>query len=342
MTLGLVDEAIKAGASQAAVCRTAGISPRSLQRWRKAGIGDDNRAGPLTAPTNKLSPEERQELLSILNSPEFRELSPWQIVAKLADRGQFIASEATMYRVLREEGMQNHREPSREPTKRHRPDELVATGPNQVWSWDITYLLTPVRGAYYYAYLVTDVFSRKVVARRISDRECGEIAAQMIEEACAREGVSREQLVIHSDNGSPMKSATLLAMLLMLGVATSFSRPSVSNDNPYSEALFRTVKYRPQYPKGPFASLEAAQAWFAWFVDWYNNEHQHSGIGFVTPTQRHRGEDRAILENRKAVYAAAKARHPERWSGQTRAWERCDEVRLNPVPSSEATAENAA
>ncbi len=342
MILGLVHEAVTAGASQAAACKVAGISTRSLQRWRKAGISDDKRTGPKTAPGNKLSAEERRELRSILTSPEFRDLSPWQIVARLADRGRYVASESTMYRVLREEKMQKHREISREPTRRSRPKELVATRPNQVWSWDITYLLSPVRGSFYYAYMVTDIFSRKVVAHTVTDRESGEIAARMLEEACKREGVRRDQLIIHSDNGAPMKSATLLATLFMLGVATSFSRPRVSNDNPYSEALFRTVKYRPEYPKGPFKSLEAAQGWFDRFIRWYNEEHLHSAIGFVTPGQRHRGEDVAILENRKRVYAAAKNRRPERWTGQTRNWSRVEEVRLNPDPQTATAATESA
>jgi len=333
MILGLVADAVAFGASQEAACDVLEITERALQRWRKQGIGDDNRAGPRTTPGNKLSKKERRETLAILSSERFRDLSPWQVVPALADDGQYVASESTMYRILREEKMQNHREPSREPHKRHRPDELVATAPNQVWSWDITYLASPVRGAFFYAYVIIDVFSRKIVGHEVHDRECGEFAAQLIDEACLREGVDRDRLVIHSDNGSPMKSATLLATLLNLGVATSFSRPSVSNDNPYSESLFRTTKYRPEYPKGPFVSLEAAREWFLWFVGWYNTQHRHSGIRFVTPDERHRGVDVAILDNRRAVYAAAKIRHPERWTGKTRDWSHVDEVRLNPEPA---------
>jgi len=245
-----------------------------------------------------------------------------------------------MYRILHEEKLQKHRERRREPSKPYRPRELVATASNQVWSWDITYLRSPVRGAFYYAYVVMDVFSRKIVASAVHDRECGDIAARLMEAACIREGVARDQLVIHSDNGSAMKSATLLAMLLSLGVATSFSRPSVSNDNPFSESLFGTAKSCPLYPKGPFGSLQDAREWFERFVVWYNTKHQHSGISFVTPAERHRGLDIQILENRKAVYADAKAMHPERWSGKTRNWSRIEKVRLNPRP--EGTDWNAA
>lgn len=336
MILGAIHEAVEHGASESRSCEVVGLSSRTLQRWRAQSIGEDNRAGPKTAPANKLSEEERQQVLSILNSEEFRDLSPWQVVPKLADQGMYVASEATMYRVLHEADLQKHRERSREPQKRHRPKELVATGPNQVWSWDITYLRSPIRGAFFYLYMVTDVFSRKIVARAVHDCECGELASLLLEEACRREGVDRDQLVIHSDNGGPLKSATLLATLLVLGVATSFSRPSVSNDNPFSESTFRTLKYRPEYPRGPFASLEAAREWVDWFVGWYNTEHQHSAIRFVTPEQRHRGQDAKILEQRRRVYAAAKARRPQRWTGRSRNWSRVEEVRLNPDPGARA------
>lgn len=333
MILGLVTEAVEAGARQRKVCELLEISPKTLQRWRSRGIGDDNRAGPKTTPINKIPAKERQEILTVLNGEEFRNVSPWQIVPELADRNVYLCSEATMYRILHEANMQKHRERSKEPQKRHRPAELVATAPNQVWSWDITYMGSPVRGVFYYAYVVVDVFSRKIVAREVYDRECGLLAAALITEACVREGISENQLTIHSDNGGPMKGATLLATLFALGVAASFSRPSVSDDNPYSEALFRTLKFRPEYPKGPFASLDAARAWLDWFATWYNTQHRHSGIRFVTPDQRHQRTDLAILEKRKAVYMAAKARHPERWSGKTRNWSYIDVVRLNPKPT---------
>ena len=150
---------------------------------------------------------------------------------------------------------------------------------------------------------------------------------------CEREGVRRDQLVIHSDNGAPMKAATLLAFLQAIGVVPSFSRPSVSNDNPYSESLFRTTKYRPEYPRKPFESIEHARRWATWFVDWYNTEHRHSSIKFVTPKQRHLGEDVTILAKRAALYAEARARHPGRWTGQTRSWNHVEKVILNPAPS---------
>ena len=229
-----------------------------------------------------------------------------------------------------------HRAASRPPQAR-RPHELMATAPNQVWSWDITYLKSPIRGQFVHLYLVVDVFSRKIVGAAVHETENSEHAAELIAQACRIEGIDPGQLALHSDNGSPMKGATLLATLQRLGVVPSFSRPRVSDDNPFSEALFRTVKYRPEYPSGPFESLEAARAWVCGLVDWYNHEHLHSGISFVAPAERHAGRDQAILERRRAVYEAARARHPERWSGPIRAWSRIEVVRLNPAASSPST-----
>jgi transposase InsO family protein len=206
----------------------------------------------------------------------------------------------------------------------------VATGPNQIWTWDITYLATPVRGAFFYLYLILDLFSRKIVGWEVHAEESALHAAQWFRLAYLREEVDGDALTLHSDNGAPMKGATMLATLQRLGVVPSFSRPAVSNDNPYSEALFRTLKYTPAYPEGPFASLEAARAWVARFVPWYNEQHRHSAIRFVTPGQRHRGEEVEVLRQRAAVYEAAKAQHPLRWSGNIRNWQPVGPVSLNP------------
>ncbi len=328
MTTRLIEEAVAAGARLSEACATAGISARTLQRWR-AGPGEDMRCGPHTEPANKLSAAERQHVLDVANSPTFRELSPKQIVPRLADEGKYIAAESTIYRVLREAGQLAHRGPTKAPV-RHRPIPYVATGPNQVWSWDITYLKAPVAGTFFYLYLVTDVWSRKIVGLSVHDRECNELAAALIESACKVEGIEPGNLVLHSDNGGPMKGATMLTTLQRLGVVASFSRPSVSNDNPYSEALFRTMKYRPVYPRGPFASLDSARQWAIGFVLWYNTEHLHSGICFVTPMDRHCGRDPEILRKRDLVYQAARRRRPARWSGSTRDWTPVGEVYLNP------------
>ena len=318
-----------AGARQTKACETLGLDARTIQRWRRQGIGDDRRTGPRSEPANKLTDGERREVLEVVNRPEFRDLSPKQIVPRLADRGIYLASESTIYRLLRKEGQMAHRTASRPPMRR-RPKEFVASSPNQVWSWDITYLRSPIRGEFFYLYLVVDIFSRKIVGAAVHETEDSEHAAQLIAKACATEGIDSGQLRLHSDNGSPMKGATLLATLQQLGVMPSFSRPRVSDDNPFSEALFRTVKYRPECPSRPFESLEAARAWVLWFVRWYNHEHLHSGISFTAPAQRHAGRDAGILQRRRVVYEAARARHPQRWARGIRDWSPVDVVRLNP------------
>jgi putative transposase len=194
-----------------------------------------------------------------------------------------------------------------------------------------TYLASAIRGLFYRLYLIEDLFSRKIVAWEVHAEENADHASHLIERACLAEGIHRPGLVLHSDNGSPMKGATMLGTLQRLGIIPSFSRPSVSDDNPYVESLFRTLKYTPAYPNQPFASIEAARAWVARFVHWYNEEHRHSAIRYVTPGQRHRGEDIAILANRQRVYEDARRANPNRWSQQTRNWAPIEEVWLNPM-----------
>ena len=241
----------------------------------------------------------------------------------------YLASESTFYRVLDEEDALKHREPSR-PRSVARPREHVATGPCQVWSWDITYLRSAVRGAFYYLYLIEDIWSRKIVGWAVHEEESMDLSAYLIDETAKRLGCDQSGLVLHSDNGGPMKGSTMLSTLKHLGIVESFSRPHVSDDNPYSEALFRTLKYRPTYPSGAFASIEAARQWVEDFVVWYNTEHLHSAIGFVTPEDRHTGKDEALLAKRRRIYEAARKRNPERWSGNTRSWQRVEVVKLNP------------
>lgn len=325
----MVDEAVKDGARAEKACEMLELSARTVERWRASGGGEDGRRGPKTPPANKLSEVERKRLLNVVNSPEHRDLSPKQIVPKLADDGIYIASESTVYRVLREEGQLAHRERSRPPVN-NRPTALAATGPEQVWSWDITYLPSPVRGSFFYLYMVMDVWSRKIVGWEVHLEESMELSARMISRICAQNGIDESGLHLHSDNGGPMKGATMLATLQKLGIVASFSRPSVSDDNPFSEALFRTLKYRPEYPRKPFETLEAARAWVAGFVRWYNTEHLHSGIRFVTPDDRHFGREDGILARRKAIYETAKRRNPDRWSGETRNWKPIETVVLNP------------
>ena len=337
----LVDEAIVSGARQSRCAKVVGIDERTLQRWRANELGEDGRRGPLTEPANKLSASERALIVEIADCEEFRELSPKQIVPLLADRGQYVGSESSFYRVLGEEQQMAHREPSNAAT-RARPRQHVADGPGQCWSWDITYLRSPVRGAFYYLYMIVDLWSRKIVGWEVHEEESMELSSRLVDRLAAREGVDVRGLVLHSDNGGPMKGATMLATLDSLGIVASFSRPRVSNDNPYSEALFRTLKYRPQYPQRPFTSITEARTWVAWFVQWYNQEHLHSAIGFVTPQQRHEHADIEILQGRERVYEEARRRNPRRWSGKVRNWDRIERVWLNPEPKKQPAEQTMA
>ena len=326
----LINQAQASGARQTLACEIVGISPKTLQRWRKPDNVQDGRLDAVHEPTNKLTALERQRILKVANEPEYATCSPNQIVPKLADQGLYIASESSFYRVLKAANQLNHRQKAKPTRQIKKPRAITATVPNQLYSWDITYLPTCVRGIFVYLYLVMDVYSRKIVGWQVYAEETAALAADLMTDICQREGVVRNQVTLHSDNGSPMKGATMLATLQQLGVIPSFSRPSVSNDNPYSESLFRTLKYRPEYPEQPFADLQAARGWVHGFVDWYNCEHLHSAINFVTPEQRHRGEDAAILTERKRVYLNAQSQNPSRWSGTIRNWEPITVVYLNP------------
>jgi putative transposase len=323
----LVDEAVASGARQRLACLEVGLSVRTLQRWRDSV--QDRRGGASRSPGNQLSEAEVSRVLAVVNSAEFRDLSPKQIVPTLADRQQYLASESTIYRILHAHGQLAHRSAARAPQKRA-SRQHVATGPNQVWSWDITYLRAPVRGTYYYLYLVVDVWSRKAVAWSVHEHESRDLAAELMQRACRDEHAEAVGLILHSDNGAPMRGNTMLATLQQLGVVPSFSRPGVSDDNPFSESLFRTLKYRPGFPSKPFASLAAARTWVKAFVHWYNTVHLHSGICFTTPAARHERRDLAQLLARHAVYQEARQRHPSRWSGNTRNWNPIKTVVLNP------------
>ena len=307
-----------------------GISARTLQRWgREEDGGEDRRRGPNTVPGNKLSEHEERRLLRVLTSPENRDLSPRQVIPALAEQGTYIASEATAYRVLHKHDMQKHRTNTRPRTSK-KPDELVATAPNQVYCWDITYLKRNVLGTFFYLYLVTDIFSRRIVAARVYVAENDEYAAELFTEVTEREGLIPGETTLHADNGTAMKGATLKATLERLGVLTSYSRPRVSDDNPYVESLFGTMKTRVGYPKKPFATREEAQAWVDRFVHWYNEEHRHSALNWVTPMARHNGEDHELLRRREETYRQARQRNPQRWSRNIRDCSPAPAVTLNP------------
>ena len=345
--LQLIDEACTGGARLHKACAVIGPTARTVQRWLKAGglkaeglradknalhVGDrrtpDQRIH--NCPPNKLSEAERQLTLAVLNSDEFKDLPPSQIVPRLADRGRYVASESTLYRLLRQAGQLAHRRVERPAQKRSKPRALVATRPDQIYCWDITYLPTQVRGMFFYLYLFVDIFSRKVVGWQVFDCESAERAAALLEDICRRQGIRAHQVTVHSDNGSPMKGETMLATMQRLGVANSRSRPAVSNDNPYVESLFKTLKYRPQLPLKPFADLLQARRWVSELVHWYNEDHRHSAIGFVTPAQRHAQQDEAMLKARAAVYEQARQKHPARWSKNARHWTFTNAVHLNP------------
>lgn len=335
----LIEEATRAGARLQSACSVLGVSARTYQRWVECTGGDDKRAGPKTAPSNKLTAAERRRLLEVVNCEEFRDLPPSQIVPRLAERGEYVCSEATMYRVLKAEKQLAHRGRAKAPQERT-PVVRVATRPNQIWSWDITYLRGPVRGTFFFLYLVLDVWSRKVVGWAVHEREDMDLAAGLIRRTARAENIDIDTLTLHSDNGGPMKGSTLLATLQSLGIVASFTRPRVCDDNPFSEALFRTLKYRPWYPSERFKSLKDARRWVADFVRWYNWEHRHSGIKFVRPVDRHEGRDIQILAQRIEAYEAAKARHPKRWGSRpTRDWTRPKRVSVRARPEAKKEAQ---
>ena len=335
----LIDEAVTSGARRSYACEEVGLTERTYYRWMKlyrstGGYADRRQTAERPEPANKLTEEERREILQVVNRPEFKSSAPCEIVPALADQGVYLASESTIYRILRENDMQHHRGRTTE-SKPRQISTHCATGPNQVWMWDITYLNGPIKGMFYYLYLFSDLFSRKIVAWEVWSKESAEHASQLVRRGVISEQIAlrKEPLVLHSDNGSPMKGATMLETLYHLGITPSNSRPRVSNDNPYAESLFKTLKYNCNYqPKG-FKDLEEARQWCKNFVYWYNTQHRHSGINFLTPAQRHSGLGQQILEQRRMVYEAAKAKHPERWSASTRDWTLSDLVWLNPEKS---------
>jgi len=267
-------------------------------RWRRA-------------PPRKLGDEEREAVLAVLHEPRFADLAPAEVYATLLDEGRYLCSERTMYRVLAENSeVRERRNQLRHP--RYSPPELLAIRPNQLWSWDITKLLGPAKWTYYYLYVILDVFSRYVVGWMVARRETAVLAERLIEETCRRQRISAGQLTIHADRGTSMTSKPVALLLSDLGVTKSHSRPHVSNDNPYSEAQFKTLKYRPAFPER-FGSLEDSRGACGDFFNWYNLEHHHSGLGQLTPHDVHHGLAQARIEGRAATLADAWRAHPERF-----------------------------
>jgi putative transposase len=332
MLVDLIQEATQTGARLVPACQTACIPLRTYRRWfQNNEVTTDQRCEVVRpVPKNKLSEDEVEQVLNVCNQPEYASLPPSQIVPTLLDERQYIASEASFYRILKDNDQLNHRGRARPNQHKSKPTSFEAKGPNEVWTWDITYLASVVRGQYFYLYMFEDIYSRKIVGYEVHENECGTKAAQLMQRNVLKEQCLGADLVLHSDNGAPMKSLMLKAKMEELGVQSSYSRPSVSNDNQYSESTFKTLKYRPNWPSSGFKTLEEARDWVHEFVDWYNNKHKHSKINFVTPAQRHQGKDGEILAHRKAVLTAAKEKNSIRWAKDIRNCEPVGSVMLNP------------
>ena len=330
-----IHEAQAAGARLEPACALAGVDVRTVQRWQNEdrSMRDDGRPGAIhPRPAHALTEAERARIVAVANEPRFAEMPPARIVPALADEGTYIASEASFHRVLREHGQMNRRGLARPPRASRPPSTHIATRPGEVWCWDMTFLPALVQGQWFYLYLILDLYSRKIVGFEVHATDSAEHAAHLTRRTALAEGIhaSPAKPVLHGDNGATLKATTVLAMLYWLGIKPSYSRPRVSDDNPFVEALFRTAKYRPEFPVKGFTDLDAARDWAKRFVAWYNNEHRHSGIGYVTPAQRHVGEDQALLAARHELYQHARASNPARWSRQTRNWTPLGAVTLNP------------
>jgi putative transposase len=290
-----------------AACRSLNISRSSLHRSRQA----QPEPKPRSRPGRALSQDERSEVRQVLNSERFVDQAPRQVYATLLDEQQYLCHWRTMYRILAE-----HQEVKERRQQRARPTyqkpELLATGPNQLWSWDITQLKGPHKWLYFYLYVILDIFSRYVVGWLIAEQESAELAELLIAQTCAKQDIQPGQLILHSDRGSPMKSKLVSQLLVDLGIIKSHSRPHISDDNPFSEAQFKTLKYRPDYPDR-FEDLPLAQHWGRSTFTWYNDQHYHSALGLLTPASVHYGQAETILLQRRQVLQSAYAAHPERF-----------------------------
>ena len=295
-------------------CQVLEVPRSSLYRARRPV--PENPTPPLAevprpTPPSALAPEERAQVREVLNSPRFQDLAPRQVWAQLLDEGQYLCSWRTMYRVLAvEHQVRERRNQLRHPA--YTKPELLATAPNQLWSWDISKLRGPTVGTYFYLYVILDVFSRYVVGWMVAQRESAELAMILVEASCQRQGIPPEQLTLHADRGAPMIARSMEQLLDDLGVAKSHSRPHVSNDNPYSEAHFKTLKYRPDYPDR-FGSLAEVRSWAQAFFHWYNQQHYHTGLGLLTPATVHYGQAKETQAQRQQVLQAAYEAHPERF-----------------------------
>ena len=335
-----LEEARAGGARLASACALAGIDPRTLQRWQRGGglwHGDRRSETHRPAPSHALTAAERARIIEGANEPRFAETPPARIVPVLADEGTSIASESSLHRVLRAAGQINRRARARPPRPSRPPSTHVATAPGQVWCWDVSFLPAQVQGRWFYLSLILlslilDLFSRKVVGFEVDETDSADHASDLARRRALAEGVHAtcSKPVLHGDKGATLKATPVLAMLAWLGITPSYSRPRLSDDNPFIEALFGTAKYRPAFPPKGFVDRGAARQWAADFVHWYNHEHRHSGIRSVTPAPRHAGQDRALLARRHALDQQAGQGNPRRWSRHTRNWTPLEAVTLNP------------
>lgn len=312
LAVELIQEATAAGARLFKACEVMEIHIRTFKRW-KAGKLTDCRKGAVKSVPRRLNADERQAIIDVCCSKEYQDLNPYEIHVLLLDRKIYMASVSTFYRVLRDHDLVHFRGNTRKGTASHRPPERVATGPNQVWAWDITYLKSPNSGIYYYLYTIIDIWSRKIVGWHVDDRESYEVAEQLFKNLMAKYGLTN--VYLHADNGNPMKAGTMIMTLYKLGIVPSYSRPRVSNDNAFIESFFKTLKYMRSYPKF-FSSIDAARCWVADFLDWYNDKHLHSSIGYVTPNQKHSGVASQIIDARSQVKLRAYEAWKHRWSSK--------------------------
>ncbi len=290
-------------------CKAIGVPRSAFYRYRKPKIVKASQSRPRSH--RALSEDEHKKVLEVLHCQKYVDKAPRQIYASLLDEGDYLCSVRTMYRILASEGeLKERRNQLRHPV--YKKPELLATGPNQVWSWDITKLKGPVKWTYYYLYVILDIFSRYVVGWMVAGRESGVLAKRLIEDSCSKQDIIKGQLTIHADRGSSMKSKTVAHLLADLGVTKTHSRPHVSNDNPFSESHFKTMKYRPDFPKR-FGCIQDARSFCRGFFPWYNTEHYHSGLGLLTPEMVHYGKADQIVQNRKNTLLKAYQAHPERF-----------------------------
>ena len=294
-------------------CAALTIPRCGFYSWKRR---DEKRRKERKRPVSPLalSEEEKQSVLDVLHSDRFVDRAPQEVYAALLDEGTYLCSVRTMYRILdNHDEVKERRDQLRHPS--YKKPELIAAAPNQLWSWDITKLKGPVKWTYFYLYVILDIFSRYVVGWMIAHRELASLAKRLIEQSCEKQGIQQDQLIIHSDRGPSMTSKTVTLLLADLGITKSLSRPHVSNDNPYSESQFKTLEYRPEFPEG-FGCAEDARFFCQDFFRWYNTEHYHSGIGFLTPEDVYYGRAEQIIKERQAVLNAAFIKHPERFKGK--------------------------